>query len=79
MLQGRSKPLPQPPVCHVGKRISACVEVHKPFMEFVEMYQFHIDRGTKATWYDVVVSLKLVSHGETLTYPFEITFRPLLL
>jgi len=36
------------------KKIPSFDEVHKPFMEFVEMYRFHRDRDTRASWYDIV-------------------------
>jgi len=38
----------------VCKGIPAFDEVHTPFMEFVEMYRFHRDMGTTATWSDIV-------------------------
>lgn len=42
----------------VCKRIPGFDEVHKPFMEFVEMYRFHRDRDTQATWSDIVAQVK---------------------
>ena len=42
----------------VCKGIPSFDEVHKPFMEFVEMYRFHRDRDTRASWSDIITQVR---------------------